>query len=122
MLEPDPLDDLGAASQAVPLANGGADPRGALPQLAVPEQLFDGAEIIGHRLCAAAFGKESPELMQQLRDGVIADPSLADFAAALRQYDFTGIRLTPPTTLIEDRLDKLGAHLDDMAATRKAAR
>lgn len=68
-------------------------------------QLFEGAEIIGHRLCAAAFGKESPELMQQIRDGVIADPSLADFAAALRQYDFAGIRLTPPTTLIEERLD-----------------
>lgn len=74
-------------------------------------QLFGGAEIIGHRLCAAAFGKESPELMQQIRDGAIADPALSEFAAALREYDFSGIRLTPPTTLIDDRLD---LQLDDM--------
>jgi glyoxylase-like metal-dependent hydrolase (beta-lactamase superfamily II) len=68
-------------------------------------QLFEGAEIIGHRLCAEAFGKESPELMQQIRDGGGADPQLAEFAAALQQYDFTGIRLTPPTTVFEDRMD-----------------
>jgi glyoxylase-like metal-dependent hydrolase (beta-lactamase superfamily II) len=69
-------------------------------------QLFAGAEIIGHRLCAAAFGKERPEVMQALRDSDgFGDPSLAAFAKALRDYDFTGIELTPPTTLIEDRLD-----------------
>ena len=68
-------------------------------------QLFDGAEIIGHRLCAEAFGKESPELMQQIRDNAGSDPNLAGFAAALRDYDFTGIELTPPTTLIDERLD-----------------
>lgn len=73
-------------------------------------QLFAGAEIIGHRLCAAAFGKESPELMQQIRNGAGDDPALADFAAALREYDFSGIVLTPPTTLIEERLDLM---LDD---------
>ncbi len=68
-------------------------------------QLFGGAEIIGHRLCAEAFGKESPELMQQIRDGASDDPALAGFAAALRDYDFTGIELTPPTTLMEERMD-----------------
>ncbi len=68
-------------------------------------QLFEGAEIIGHRLCAEAFGKESPELMQQIRDGAVDDPAIADFAAALKQYDFSGIELTPPTTLFEERLD-----------------
>jgi len=67
-------------------------------------QLFVGAEIIGHRLCAEAFAKESPELMQQIRNGA-GGADLADFAAALQQYDFSGIELTPPTTLIEDRLD-----------------
>jgi glyoxylase-like metal-dependent hydrolase (beta-lactamase superfamily II) len=69
-------------------------------------QLFTGAEIIGHRLCAAAFGKESPELMQQLRDARdLPEPGLAAFAAALREYDFSGIELTPPTTLIDERMD-----------------
>ena len=73
-------------------------------------QLFTGAEIIGHRLCAEAFGKESPELMQQIRNSGSADPALAGFAAALQEYDFSGIELTPPTTLIEDRMDLM---LDD---------
>jgi glyoxylase-like metal-dependent hydrolase (beta-lactamase superfamily II) len=69
-------------------------------------QLFTGAEIIGHRLCAAAFGKESPQLMQQLRDARdLPEPGLAAFAAALREYDFSGIELTPPTTLIDERMD-----------------
>jgi len=69
-------------------------------------QLFTGAEIIGHRLCAAAFDKESPELMQQLRDARdLPDPGLAAFAEALREYDFSGIELTPPTTLLDQRLD-----------------
>lgn len=68
-------------------------------------QLFTGAEIIGHRLCAEAFGKESPELMQAIRDGGADDPALAEFAAALREYDFSDVVLTPPTTLFEDRFD-----------------
>jgi cyclase len=67
-------------------------------------QLFEGAEIIGHRLCAEAFGKESPEMMQALR-GDVDDPALAGFAEALKDYDFSGIELTPPTTLIEERMD-----------------
>ncbi len=35
------------------------------------------------------------------------------FATALKDYDVTGIELTPPTTLIEDRLDlaDIPAHL-----------
>ncbi len=36
-------------------------------------QLFAGAEIIGHRLCAASFGKERPELMQMLRNALVED-------------------------------------------------
>jgi len=69
-------------------------------------QLFDGAEIIGHRLCAAAFGKENPGIMQHLRNtNDHGDSALADFAKALRDWDFAGIELTPPTTLIDDRLD-----------------
>ncbi len=79
-------------------------------------QLFEGAEIIGHRLCAAAFGKERPEAMQALRDsGGFGDPALAAFAKALAQFDFSGIELTPPGTVFDDHmtldLDGITAHL-----------
>lgn len=69
-------------------------------------QLFSGAEIIGHRLCATHFGKEQPQLMQMMAGMVNHnDPALATFAKALADWDFNGIELTPPTTLIDDRLD-----------------
>ncbi len=68
-------------------------------------QLFRGAEIIGHRLCAQAFGKEKPEAMQILRNAAGSDnPAVAALAQSLSGWDFSGIELTPPTTLIEDRL------------------
>ncbi len=69
-------------------------------------QLFAGAEVIGHRLCAEGFAKEPPQLMQALRGAAdSADPVMASFAKALAAWDFSGITLTPPTTLIEDHLD-----------------
>jgi glyoxylase-like metal-dependent hydrolase (beta-lactamase superfamily II) len=69
-------------------------------------QLFPQAEIIGHRLCAASFGKESPALLQQLRDASDSeDPVLAHLAGRLQSWDFRGIEPTPPSTLVEDRLD-----------------
>jgi len=69
-------------------------------------QLFRGAEIIGHRLCAAAFGKERPETMQMLTQGAeSADPLMAWMGRAVAGWDFTGVELTPPTTLFDDRLD-----------------
>ncbi len=69
-------------------------------------QLFPEAEIIGHRLCAEAMLKERPEAMQGIRDaGSSPDPALAAIAERLADWDFSGITLTPPTTLIEDRLD-----------------
>ena len=69
-------------------------------------QLFANAEIIGHRNCAAAFARESPELMQALRAaGDSADPAFAHMARQLADWNFDGIELTPPTTLIDDRLD-----------------
>jgi glyoxylase-like metal-dependent hydrolase (beta-lactamase superfamily II) len=69
-------------------------------------QLFPDAELIGHRLCAAGFAKESPEMMQALR-GLAdhEDPALAGFARRLAEWDFTDVRPTPPTTLIDERLD-----------------
>jgi cyclase len=76
-------------------------------------QLFPQAEIIGHRLCAEAFGKEKPEVMQMLRSaGGSGNPALAAFAARLAEWDFTGVELRPPQRLIEDRLE---LDLDGMA-------
>lgn len=69
-------------------------------------QLFEGAEIIGHRLCAAAMARERPETMQMLRLATVSDdPAVAALAHALQDWDFTGIKPTPPTTLLDDRLD-----------------
>ena len=70
-------------------------------------QLFAGAEIIGHRGCAASFGKDAPPAMLQAMKGLAGsdDPSLALMARRLEDWDFRGIELTPPTTLIDDRLD-----------------
>jgi glyoxylase-like metal-dependent hydrolase (beta-lactamase superfamily II) len=74
-------------------------------------QLFAGSEIIGHRLCADAFGRESPGAMRALQRAS-GSPAIEWLAAALRHFDFEGIELTPPTTLIEDRLS---LDLDGMA-------
>jgi cyclase len=79
-------------------------------------QLFPQAEIIGHRRCAAAFGHERVEMMQALRNATGSpDPATAALARALAEWDFTGITLTPPTTLIDDRmeldLDGMPVHL-----------
>ena len=78
-------------------------------------QLFPDAEIIGHRLCAAEFGKERPEFMQTLRNsGSSSDPALAAFARRLADWDFAGIELRPPQTLVDERLtiDLDGIHAD----------
>lgn len=69
-------------------------------------QLFSGADIIAHRACGEMFETEKPEAMQALRNaGGTGDPMTKAFADALSEFDFTGIELTPPTTLIDDRLD-----------------
>jgi len=68
-------------------------------------QLFAGAEIIGHRLCAEMMKKESAAVLQALRGAADnPDPAIAAFATALQAFDFDGVVLTPPTTLIDDRL------------------
>lgn len=68
-------------------------------------QLFPEAEIIGHRECAAAFGRERPEVLEALRAASDSDdPALAAFARRLTPWDFRGIELRPPTRLVDDRL------------------
>jgi glyoxylase-like metal-dependent hydrolase (beta-lactamase superfamily II) len=63
-----------------------------------------GAEIVGHRRCAEYFTREAdPATFERL---ATMDPeelgALAGFAVALRRFDFAGITLTPPTTVIDD--------------------
>lgn len=66
-------------------------------------QLFAeaGAEIIGHKLCAEYFSTESPAGMQMLTKAEGLPPAMEGLAKALRRFDFEGIDLTPPSTLIE---------------------
>jgi cyclase len=69
-------------------------------------QLFPQAELIGHRLCAEHFTRENPAVMQSLRGAAnSSDPAMAHLGKALSDWDFSGIELTPPTTLIDERLD-----------------
>lgn len=69
-------------------------------------QLFPQSEIIGHRLCAEHFNRENPAMMQAMRGATgSSDPAMAQLGKALSEWNFEGITLTPPTTLIEDRLD-----------------
>ena len=79
-------------------------------------QLFPDAEIIGHRECATGMSRERPDMMMMLRSGRdSADPMVADLARQLQPWDFTGVTLTPPSTLITERtvldLDGIEAHL-----------
>ncbi len=77
-------------------------------------QLLEGAEIIGHRLCAEAMQKDiAPELLQQMARMEPLLEGMEHFAKALRDYDFTGVRITPPSTLFEQRFD---IDLDGVAA------
>jgi glyoxylase-like metal-dependent hydrolase (beta-lactamase superfamily II) len=68
-------------------------------------QLYSKAEIIGHRQCAEGFGKERPETMQMLREATASPvPAIAAVASELAPWDFTGIELTPPTTVFDERM------------------
>ena len=66
-------------------------------------QLLADAEIIAHRGCAERFGTDAPpELLAALAASEDIAPELEPFAEALRSFDFSGIELTPPTTVIDD--------------------
>ncbi len=63
-------------------------------------QLFEGAEIIAHRECAKRFDSES--LVTQVKNLPPDAPAwIKGIAAALKAWDFTGVRLTPPTRIID---------------------
>jgi cyclase len=69
-------------------------------------QLFAGADIIAHRRCAETFGREQPKAMQAIR-GLDShpDPAMRGFAAALAEFDFSDVVLTPPTVVFDERLE-----------------
>jgi glyoxylase-like metal-dependent hydrolase (beta-lactamase superfamily II) len=81
-------------------------------------QLFAelGTEIIGHRLCGEWFGRDaSPELFVALAEADEVPDIFAELMDDLRDYDFRGIELTPPSTLVDGDteldLDGTPAHL-----------
>jgi glyoxylase-like metal-dependent hydrolase (beta-lactamase superfamily II) len=80
-------------------------------------QLFPGAEIIGHRLCRDLFASGgTPEGLEALRGLAAqpdAEPGAAELSRRLADWDFRGIELTPPTTVLDDRLE---LDLDGVAA------
>lgn len=69
-------------------------------------QLFPEADLIGHRRCAESFFKENPAVLQAVKTmDVSGQPGLAALQHGLSPWDFTGIELTPPTVVFDDRID-----------------
>jgi len=69
-------------------------------------QLFPQADLIGHRRCAESFFKENPALLQSLKGmDVSGQPGLAGLKRGLEPWDFSGVELTPPSVLFDDRLE-----------------
>ena len=65
-------------------------------------QLFPDAEIIGHRLCAEQFLLQQPEAMERVRQATNSPvPAVAAFAHLLADWDFNGVELKPPTTIVD---------------------
>jgi len=67
-------------------------------------QLLPGAEIIGHRLCAEEMRKFPPAVLEGLRRapaGPDARPALRKLGELMQGFDFSGIEVTPPTTLLD---------------------
>jgi len=68
-------------------------------------QLCAGAEIIGHRRCAEAMLTDiPPAVMKSMVEADPPLPGLERFVAALSEYDFDGITITPPTTTFEESM------------------
>ena len=67
-------------------------------------QLVKDAEIIGHRLFPEEMKKNPPEMLAGLADMVGDMPGMAALGEAMKQFDLSGIELTPPTRLIDDEL------------------
>src|SRR5262249_24378608 len=68
-------------------------------------QLVRGAEIMGHRSVPGEMAKRRPESLQAAKGAPDSVPVAHAWREGLARFDFTGIELTPPTTLIEESLD-----------------
>ncbi|UCD58051.1 MAG: MBL fold metallo-hydrolase [Candidatus Hydrogenedentota bacterium] len=67
-------------------------------------QLVADAEIIGHRLFPQEMMKTSPELTETIKKAPAEVPGVAMLQEAMEPFDFSGIKLTPPTRLFDERL------------------
>ena len=68
-------------------------------------QLFEGAEIIGHRRCAHAMMHDmTPAQFVELLRTQSDSPGFAIMARDTAEFDFSGIELVPPTTLVDERM------------------
>ncbi len=67
-------------------------------------QLFPGAEIIGHRGCAARFHDFTPAAAEAIRTMVDAPENLRGLQREFSPFDFSGIELTPPNHVIDGDL------------------
>jgi len=66
-------------------------------------QCLAGAEILGHRFCAEAMTEDMrPDAAAALLARPDLPPGLRWFADDVRDFDFTGIELTPPNRIVED--------------------
>ncbi len=69
-------------------------------------QLLRDAEIIGHRLCADAMQKGlSPQALSAMAGMADSSPGARWFAEDVAEFDFSEVEITPPTTLVDERLD-----------------
>jgi hypothetical protein len=55
--------------------------------------------------CAESFGGSARSVMQMLRSQTGSDIPRCGPRREARDWDFTGVELTPPTTLVDERLD-----------------
>ena len=67
-------------------------------------QLLIGAEIIGHRMFRSEMVKMTPEAAQIINSLPSDIPAAALLKKAMAPFDFSGIRLTPPTLVFDSRL------------------
>jgi cyclase len=77
-------------------------------------QVFAGAEIIAHRGCASRFDRFQPAQAEAIRTMVDPPEHLRDVAEEFAPFDFSGVVLTPPTTVVDGdtSLDLDGLRLD----------
>ena len=73
-------------------------------------QLVTGAEIIGHRLFRSEMIKMPPEMTQIIRSLPSDVPAAEMLKKAMAPFDFSGIKLTPPTLVFDHQLT---LYLDD---------